>query len=598
MTSKPSTPTGLTALFVCLLVLGVLSARPAPSAVSAVPGDPLTGSGEIARTVMTREHLVDGHDFGSPVNEMIFRRRPKGAHPEHTFVGRLELLGEATRGDLEVIQDAFDLRGARTAHLPEFDFEFVQHGSHLIPVRRGLIITEHPQWNYFLEPGRVWKENADAGLSRASFPFALVQKNQACTFNGVMSFLFDDASISHVWYQITQETCYYFKGNFWGMLEAIYHSGSVAGAERIRRRYVREVREKFPRAPLERLAEDYPGVDVYQFGLQVDRRHMTTFGVVMDGVVYTAPCRTRFGESAYCEQMRFPSYSTAKTAYVGVTLMRLAQKYGAWVPELRIADYVEETADAAGDWSAVTLGHALDMTTGNYVDPRTYEDENSHINAFYDARTYAEKMWQALRAPHQDAPGTRWVYRSTDTFVAGRTMARFLSFEEGQNLDLFKWMVREVYRPLKTGPGFHTTLRTADNNWRGLPFTYMGLFWTHDDVAKVVTFLNVDRGAIDGEQLLHPELFAAAMQETPASLGIDTGTTLGHYRYGFYAQPWRSGAAVEVHGPFQVQYMLGYGGIIIVMMPNGSAYYYFSDNAEYAFSAAVEESMLHLRSSE
>ncbi|MCP4658253.1 MAG: hypothetical protein GY856_22805, partial [bacterium] len=173
MTTKRTPPAGPTALFQ-LLALGVLSAPAAPSAVPAVPGDPLTGSGEIRRTAVTREHLIDGHDFGSPVNEMIFLRRPKGAHPEHTFVGRLELLGEATHGGLEVIQDDYGLRGAGTSHLPEFDFEFVQHGSHLIPVRRGLIITEHPQWNYFREPGRVWKENADAGLSRASFPFALV----------------------------------------------------------------------------------------------------------------------------------------------------------------------------------------------------------------------------------------------------------------------------------------------------------------------------------------------------------------------------------------------------------------------------------------
>ncbi|MCP4664599.1 MAG: beta-lactamase family protein, partial [bacterium] len=470
------------------------------------------------------------------------------------------------------------------------------HGSHLIPVRRGLIITEHPQWNYFLEPGRVWKENADAGLSRASFPFALVRKNDACTFNGVMSFLFDDASISHVWYQITQETCLYLKGNFWGMLEADYHPAPVAGADRIRRRYVREVREKVPSAPLERLAEDYPGVDVSQFGRQVERTHLTTYGVVMDGVLYTAPCRTRFGEYAYCDEMRFPSYSTAKTAYAGVTLLRLAQEYGAWVPELRIADYVEETADSAGDWSAVTLGNALDMATGNYVDPGTFADENSNLFAFYRAETYAGKMWQALRAPHQDAPGTRWVYRSTDTFVAGRAMANFLDAQEGRNLDVFNWMVREVYRPLGTGPGFHTILRTSDNDWRGLPFTYMGLFWTHDDVAKVVTFLNVDRGAVGGEQLLHPELFAAAMQEAPQSLGIDTGTSLGHYRYGFYSQEWTSGAAVAARGPFHVQYMLGYGGIIIVMMPNGSAYYYFSDHDDFAWSAAVEESMLHLPS--
>jgi len=60
----------------------------------------------------------------------------------HTFEGRLELLGEKENGQIEVLRGEL---GPEYASLPEFDFEFVQDKGYLIPVRRGLIITDHPQ---------------------------------------------------------------------------------------------------------------------------------------------------------------------------------------------------------------------------------------------------------------------------------------------------------------------------------------------------------------------------------------------------------------------------------------------------------------------
>jgi hypothetical protein len=35
--------------------------------------------------------------------------------------------------------------------------------------------------------------------------------------------------------------------------------------------------------------------------------------------------------------------------------------------------------------------------------------------------------------------------------------------------------------------------------------------------------------------------------------------------------------------------MSGYGGITVVMMPNGTTYYYFSDNEEYSWNSSVNE---------
>jgi LysR substrate binding domain-containing protein len=104
-------------------------------------------------------------------------------------------------------------------HLANFSFQFVQNGSYLIPVQQGLIITGNSAWNYIVGPGRVWQERGDHGYTRTSFPFALVERSQNCVHNGEMTFLFKNGNsfhVSQVRYQITQETCEYFKFNMWG----------------------------------------------------------------------------------------------------------------------------------------------------------------------------------------------------------------------------------------------------------------------------------------------------------------------------------------------------------------------------------------------
>jgi hypothetical protein len=40
---------------------------------------------------------------------------------------------------------------------------------------------------------------------------------------------------------------------------------------------------------------------------------------------------------------------------------------------------------------------------------------------------------------------------------------------------------------------------------------------------------------------------------------------------------------------FWVPFMSGYGGITVVMAPNGATYYYFSDNEEFSWYNPVHE---------
>jgi len=309
--------------------------------------------------------------------------------PDHIFEGRLELTGEATGGGFSEIKDTYRYTGSGDnprKHLPEFSFEFVQNGSHLIPVTQGLYYSGHPYWNYIIGPGRMWKENSDNGYSRASFPFALVQRNANCAHNGVMTFLFDNSGISKVRYQITQETCVYYKINMWGQLNATYSAYSVPNAATLKANHATEVGNRLPTKPISALASDYPGsgVNVSVFGSGVTPAHMTYYGVIINGTNYVSGCTTRYGTYAFCESLRAPSYSTAKSAFASVALMRLGQKYGTGVYNLLIKDYVPEYTSSIGTWTDVTFNNTTDMATGNYRLAGYESDEaGSYMETFF-----------------------------------------------------------------------------------------------------------------------------------------------------------------------------------------------------------------------
>ena len=536
-----------------------------------------------ARDILTFDDLMKGFSAASPVDEAALALPAHAAPPAHTFEGRLELSGEEAAGRMTLLRgDAGDV--PEMPHLPEFDYEFVQSKDYLIPVRRGLIITEHPNWNYILEPGRVWQERGDHGYSRASFPFALVWKGSNATFNGTMTFLFNNEEISKVWYQVTQETSISISAELWGLLDGSYHPGSVSDSAGIREAFNGELADRFPTKPIEKLAEDYPGVDTSAFGYGVKSQSMTWFGFVFNGVNYLGGCQTRYGIYPYCESMRAPSYSTSKSIFVSLALMRLAGKYDPAAPDFLIKDYVPEAADSPGDWSEVTFDNTLDMATGNYHSASMMADEEQWDNPFWTEEYYAEIIAAAFDWPHSAPPGTQWVYRTSDTFILTRAMQNYLGTLEGSQADLFEFMVEEVYKPLKMGPGVFSILRTRDNNWQGQPYGGLGMWWIPDDLAKIGTFLSVDGGAIDGEQILHPGVLAAALQQDPDDRGVDR-VGGGKYNNAFWAYPYEEGFTCE----FWVPTMMGYSGIVVALFPNGGTYYYASDNRDFTWDLALWE---------
>jgi len=534
---------------------------------------------------LSANDLMHGFDFDRPVDEAALTPPVQAATPLNTFEGRLELLGEPEGGHVEMVCGQLE---PDHRYLPEFDFAFVQSDGYLIPVQRGQIIAEHPLWNLILEPGRVWQEAGDGDYSRASLPFALITKGNNATFNGTLTFLFNAQSVSKVWYQITQETTSYTRANLWGLLDATYYPGPVDKAEQIRADFAAELAARLPTKLIEALAEDYPDVDVSAFGRGVTPAHMTWYGVMVNGVNYVGGCQTRFGTYPYCESMRATSYSTAKSAFVSVALMRLAQKYGAEVANLLIKAYVPEYAASSGDWESVTYNHTIDMSTGNYFsDGFMADDTGAKMNEFYGAQPYSARITAAFTAPNVAAPGKQWVYRTSDTFILTRAMHNYLQSREGLEADIYQFVVNEVYRPLGLGPGVYTTMRTADDNWQGQAEGGYGTWWIPDDIAKLALLLNNNGGQINGEQVLHPALLAATMQRDPADRGVKIDRRQ-MYNNAFWATHYTESDGFDCE--FWITEMQGVSGNVVALFPNGITYYYFSDNQEFTWDAALRES--------
>ena len=566
---------------------------PASAAITPVPGDPLTGSGAVTRSVLTSAQLTSTSAPTATVTNDAFALPAAAAPPAHVFEGTLTLNGVATSGGFNTVKDPYGYAGtAALKHLPPFSVQLVQNGSHLVPVARGVQITGSPYWNLAVGAGRAWKENGDGGQSRAALPFSLVERNANCVHNGVLTFLYTGTSVSKVRYQVTSETCEYFQFDLWGQVDATYSAGGISGADEVRNAYAAEVADRLPTKPIAALATDYPGsgVSLSAFGGGITASALSTYGLFYGGTNYVGDCPTRQGAYPFCGQLLLPSYSTAKSAFGGMSLLRLAQKYGTGVSSELVKSHVSEAAGLTA-WNGVTINNALDMATGNYSSADYEADESgSTMLAFFNAESYADKMSAALSFPRKATPGTTWNYHTSDTFLATRAMDGVLKSHAGSGAEIFAMLRDEVLKPAKVGPDALTTLRTG-NSASGAAFGGYGLFWTRDDIAKVAKFLTVDHGAAGGQQILHPGLLDASMQRDPSDRGVTTsGSVPFRYNNAFWARDFTSADDASFSTPFSVPFMSGFGGITVALMPNGSSYYVFSDNNEFAWTNAVVQS--------
>lgn len=524
-----------------------------------------------ARQALGRAALLAGDGFDRPVDLSAFAPAAAAAKAQASFAGRLHLAGGPMAGFRLIAEEKGYERGDTIRSLPDLAIDLVQHGDALIPAQRGLIAATHPDWNWIVEPGRVWSEAGDGGLTRAALPFGLQERNANCTHNGMLTFLFGaDGTVSKAAFEIAGETCRYRQFDAWGFAAARYTPGAVADAEAIVRRHEAVVAARLPVRPV----EDLPGALALATAAGPEP---TVYGAVVDGVHYRSACATRHGDYPACEVIDLPSYSTAKSVFGGVALMRLEKLY----PGSAAAEIAAHVPQCARGWPGVTLEQALDMTTGHYrSDAYMADEDDPSVAAFFEPADHAAKIaFACTHYPRKAAPGRKWVYHTSDTYLLGTAMAAILREKRGAEADLYDDLVRPLWDGLKLSPTLSTTRRSEDAVAQ--PFTGWGLTYQPDDIARLSRWLMQGAGG-----LLDRRLLDAAMQRAPRGGGLPAGFPGFRYRAGFWTRDL--GAKLGCPGSLWVPAMSGFGGISVAMLPGRDALFYsFGDSDHWDWSAAA-----------
>jgi hypothetical protein len=224
------------------------------------------------------------------------------------------------------------------------------------------------------------------------------------------------------------------------------------------------------------------------------------------------------------------------------------------------------------------------------------EDEDSQQEAeFLTAEAYDKKIAAAFAPfPHKAEPGATWIYQSHATFLVTQAMNVYLQ-KQGGGSDLFNLVRDTVYKPIHLSKGGLTTIRTDDSE-TGRPAGYFGLFYIQDDIAKIGRFLNEGQGKINGKQVLDPDRLQESLFRKTSSLGLpvpDEGKVpvsgTFHYQNGFWGKHITPAEFPQYACDFWIPYMSGYGGISILLLPNGAVYYIFTDANEFNWYNAVHE---------
>ncbi len=549
---------------------------------------PSAGAKSNARE-LSHTFLLGSKDFAQPVPMWEFAQPQDAAPPSHEFSGALKLHDLDSAGSMHVVLDDWNRAaeiGEPIAHLPEFDFEFVQRDHDLVPMQRGVQRREHPYWEIILQPGRVWDETVDDGWTRASVPFSLQERSANCTHNGVLSWLFNAEEISRLVYQISSETCGYLKLDLWGVVFAEYSQQDLSEKSQphIKRMDLHRA-SRLPVRELSRLATDYPGTEPLAFGVDdgIHPDDMSVVGMLVNGIHYRSDCYTRQGPYPFCDSMPLPSYSIAKSIFAAVATMRMEQKFPG-AAKTPIAEVLEQCDFK--EWRDVTVENALDMATGNYRSKKPDIDEDSESSRqFIFSDMHDEKMQFACeRYGRKAKPGSQFVYHTSDTYLVGAALQAILN-ERTDFTDVYRdLLVKPIWDRLNLSPLLDSTKRTYDDE--GQPFVGYGLTVETDDIVRIADWLRRSDGVIGDTALLDSTMLRAALQGTASDRGLDTEYTGLKYNNGFWA--FDSGPSLRCEGPAWVPFMSGVSGITVAMFPNNVTYYYFSDSYVFRWQSARE----------
>jgi hypothetical protein len=529
--------------------------------------------------LMTTEYTGD-----SPINNVYFSPMGESAPALHNLEGTLSV------SEFKMQSNPPSNAPDGWSYFPGFSVGFFTYNDNLVPASREIIppLSEKSYWRIILSPGKVWSEQGDNGLSRASFPFVLTGDNNNEAHNGIATFLYDEDQVSSFRFQIVQETAAWNVTDFWGQSTMEYLPGALDDQDALVSQFAEELSLQITIRPWNDLAEISDLRLLNTFTGSVHPLYISASGLIMNDTIYLQPCYTRYGEFPYCRYMRHGSFSVAKSMGAAVAMLRLAEMYGEEVFDLKIVDYVTVTVDHDG-WDGVTFGDTLNMATGIGDDLPEIKDPNSimvdeegdepRFNNFIDAKSAQEKAEVCFTSGNYPwGPGEVARYNSCNTFILSMAMDAYLKSKEGPEADVWDLVLEEVFRPI--GVYHAPIMRTVESDGgRGIPQLWVGLYPTVDEVAKISKLL-INHGVYQGQQILHAERLMEALRQTDV-VGLRTGEFNdygeGRYHMSFWSMPFLS---ADGH-LFQVPFMSGFGGNRVIFNPNGIVCFRFTDAHEY-----------------
>ena len=450
-----------------------------PQVRGALQAPPADGS---RNRLTVDELLASAYKGNSLVDNNYFLPIGNAAPALHVFKGILSV------GAWSMFSANHGCTGLTTIS-PAFSAAFFTHGEHLVPVVRDIL---QPPGTIILSPGKVWSEPGDRGMSRASFPFVLVNPSNNAAHNGLASFLFDDTAVSALRLQVVQETAPWAKFDLWGQAPMTYNPGPLPNEGALKAQFVAELKQQTPIRPWSELprAPKATVASLERFDGDAIPEDISANGLIVDGVIYLRGCNTRYGPYPYCRDMRHGVFSVTKSLGAAVALLRLAQKFGDEVFDLKIKDYVSVTAGHEG-WERVTFGDALNMATGigDLAPEREPNDALADENKpkmfkWLGAHTAKEKLNVSFSyGKYAWGPGEVLRYNSTQTFVLAAAMDSFLKRRAGPNAHLWDMVASEVFHPI--GILHAAMMHTVEAGGRGIPVLAFGLYPTIDDIAKL-----------------------------------------------------------------------------------------------------------------
>jgi hypothetical protein len=527
------------------------------------------------------EELRGAVPGGELVPNTEFTPTPEALAAHEPFAGILRV-AEAKMHTAPNPLKSREVLGRQTALFPEAELRFFTVDGDLVPatqevIRAGSSGRGRSFWDLIVQPGKVWSEPKDGTWSRAAFPFALVNSLEGETHNGLATFAYRGREVTNLRFQIVQQTAPFLVTDYFtaaGLAHASWRSAPASPT--LVRRYRDSLADGIAIGSWRDLAAEVGSDRLAGFDAGLPPDQTVLAGLDYRGRFYLQFCSSAAGDLPWCERARFGVWSATKALANETALLRLAQKFGPEVFELKIADYVREAAVYPA-WHAVRFEDAIDMATGigngsTRREPNNisdgYLDPSSSYDDWYRARSESAKVAAMLRTGgvYPWGPGKVARYRDQDMFVLGVAMDRFLKSREGPSASLWSMLESEVFRPI--GIHYAPTNRTLEPGGRpGQPLMAFGYYPTIGDMVKIARLYQA--GGRHGEaQILYTPRIRALLGAKP-SIGLPTGTKTRfgetYYYNAFWMNAYRDGDRCS----FQYPVMVGWGGNLVALMPGG-----------------------------